>query len=240
MTQERRALLREVLAPECPGVEQLTALKDGSVAFAQAEPLRRHLQSCKLCQAEWRALEEFLTSRPARAEREDVRAIVAQLTPNPSAAEAWWQRWLALPSFPRWAGAVAAVLIFVAVGVQYQARRVGSLNGFQPSGELRAGRSIEVAPRGNLADVPQELKWTAVAGAASYKVSVNEVDGTEIWRQESTELTVNLPAAVRQQILPRKTLVITVTALDAAGRTLAQTEPTRFQIMPPSPEESSK
>ena len=240
MSPKERSLLREVLAPECPGVEQFTALKEGSLAFAQAEPLRQHLQSCQLCRAEWRALEEFLAPSPSSAERTDVQAIVARLQPNPSGAGAWWQRWLALPSFPRWAGAMAAVLLLVAVGVQYQARRAGSLDGFQPSGEMRAGQSIRVEPRGNLAALPRELKWTAVAGAVSYEAALTEVDGTEIWRQESSDLTVNLPAAVRQQILPRKTLVITVTAFGGAGQRLARTEPTRFRFVPPSPEETAK
>lgn len=87
-----------------------------------------------------------------------------------------------------------------------------------------------VAPTGEVDVVPEAFEWTPVTGAARYEVRVREVDGTELWRGSSVTARLVLPAALRTEVLPAKTLEWQVVASDAAGQPLADSGVARFRL----------
>jgi hypothetical protein len=94
-------------------------------------------------------------------------------------------------------------------------------------------------PTGDLTKAPAALRWQAMSGAKRYRIRVMEVDQNELWQTESGEATVSLPAAVRATIVPGKTLLWQVTALDSAGNPVAASQILRFRlsVKAPSPKE---
>jgi hypothetical protein len=57
-----------------------------------------------------------------------------------------------------------------------------------------------------------------------------EVDRVELWQGLSKEPKVMLPAEVREKIVPGKTLLWQVTALDVNGQAVATSQVERFRI----------
>jgi hypothetical protein len=100
-----------------------------------------------------------------------------------------------------------------------------------PGSEVTRSLSVAVrGPVGDQADVPERLEWKPVAGASRYRVRLMEVDRHEIWSTEVTGTTVPIPAAVRGQIVPAKTLLWQVTALDSGNRAIAESGIEQFRI----------
>src|SRR5262249_27034534 len=75
-----------------------------------------------------------------------------------------------------------------------------------------------------------QLRWQAAPRAAHYLVTVMEVDRTELWKSESTETSVSLPAAIRKAIVPGKTVLWQVTAVGADQRTLGSSKTMSFRL----------
>jgi len=59
---------------------------------------------------------------------------------------------------------------------------------------------------------------------------VLEVDHSELWNAKTTEDHIELPAALRDRIVPAKTLFVEITAFDSSGRQVGATGPVRFRL----------
>lgn len=226
-----RDLLRESLAPgrDCIPVEKLEACLDSIPA-----DLAAHLGSCAHCQCELSLLRSFMRE-PDGEEAAAVQAVAKRLrvpevgpTPLP-----WWKGLLQLRWFSPAAVAAAAMLIAVAAGLEWRhsgAPRLTVPN--QPEAEvLRSGSISGIAPEGDLTEVPSRIRWQPVAGAARYQVQLLEVDHTELWSTVIAESQVEIPPAVQAKIVPAKTLLLQVTALNGAGAKLAESGFIRFRLL---------
>ena len=96
---------------------------------------------------------------------------------------------------------------------------------------LRSGAIQVLAPSGDVQSIPDEIRWEATAGAAQYQIRLLEVDGTELWKTDTAANTIAVPPAVRQRIVPLKTLVLEIAALDGSGRRLAHSGTIRFRLL---------
>ena len=192
-----------------------------------------HLAGCLLCQAELRLWETFKESR-AGSDETVVQDIVADLTERqwaklPSPAPVGVRRLTAGP----WLS-VAAVVILV-VGLGYALWDPQPALG-PPGGDDRITRSADlriVSPIGDVLRLPLTFEWIAFEGAARYDVTVREVDGTELWTGSSVQPSVDLPPELGTIIVPGKTVIWVVTAIDAAGEILATSAPQRFRVVIP-------
>jgi hypothetical protein len=95
---------------------------------------------------------------------------------------------------------------------------------------FRSATVTLVAPEGDVAQAPEALRWEAVPGAASYAVTVTEVDRTEVWRAEVRAPEAPLPAAVRARVVPGKPVLWQVAAKDASGNVVATSGAQRFRV----------
>lgn len=233
-------LLRAALTrgPECPPVEQLEKLLERNAPAA----LQQHVHQCAHCQTELHMLRAFLSNEPAAQDVDAVAAIAANLKARsaeifprramPEATrEPWWRNLLAV----RWLSpvAAAAAVLLVAAGITIQLRqRQPALE--SPAGGQEVLRSAAIAvlsPTGDLSEKPHEIRWDAVANAARYSVRVMEVDRAPVWNVDTTDTQVQLPPNVQAVIVPAKTLLVQVTALDAEGRKIAESETVRFRLL---------
>jgi len=119
--------------------------------------------------------------------------------------------------------AAAAVLLVVS-GVLYLRHPAPGLPTTIDAGrELPRSSSVALsAPIGDVVEAPRRLQWEPVAGRrVRYHVRLMEIDRHELWTSDATATSVEVPAAVRAAIVPAKTLLWQVSALDASGVRLA-------------------
>lgn len=195
---------------ECVPVERLVEAADG----VADDPERRHLERCPRCLARLALAREFLRGRPGPAESHPEaarRELTAWLEREVIAAPArpaapgrahlpWRSAW---PGHA-WAPALAAAALIV-VTVWLAGRPTTPergeprlRGGTSAPGDPRARFAVEVRLAGDGQGV--ELRWPAVPGAGSYRVSVLRTDLSEIARFEAgAETRCALPAeAVRR------------------------------------------
>ena len=228
--------MKEALRPgkECVGMEQLEMLIEGQLQGEAAAAVRRHVESCVVCELEMALLEEF---RRGEARPDEIAKLewIERRMRNPAleTQRRWWTRWFSLPVAPRWAMAAAVVLLIVAGGLQLR-RWAGPTNlpDQQGGGVWRSGSIAINEPIGDIAQPASRFSWNAVEGAFAYTVTVTEVDGAGVWKAESRETRLTAPPGVSPLMQPRKTLVWRVTAKDAQGRVLAESVDERFRYMP--------
>ena len=223
---------------ECPPVEQLEQLLGGA---APAHPdLAPHVEACPHCQTELSLLREFQSgavreseAKPVRLITERLRARSAAILPAPSSVDdPWWKslwtaRWLSPVAL-----AAAAVLIFIAVGVQWR-QTAPSLRAPAASEQevLRSNTLVVLSPSGDIQQPPVELRWQPAPGAVKYRVRLLEVDHTELWSTETTADHTDLPSQTQGQIVPHKTLLWEVSAIDGSGRIVAESNSVRFRLL---------
>lgn len=223
--------LREALRQDCLSLETLAALHDGTLDATRAGECLAHIGHCESCAAEWSLMLEFVEATPDAGEAAAVESIVRQVRPEavrPEPVAPFWAR-LFPPMFPKLAGALALVILTVGLGLLQRPRPAGLE---PPSADWRAGQALQVLTQGDLAAVPSSLRWTAVSGAAAYEVSIREVDRTLLWSAEATAASMPLPAFASAFLLPGKTVMLQVRALDSTGALLAESEPARLRIVP--------
>jgi hypothetical protein len=206
--------------PDCIAIERL--------GEERTAPEREHLATCPRCQAELALFDEFRSDSASADEIRDGRWIAAEL-----------QRRLAQPSnvkqfqprahMYRGLAAAAAAVIVIGTGYWFE-NREPSLD-TQISGETiyRTSRLEALAPLGDVAEAPHDLRWTAVAGANGYTVRVLEVDQTLLWSAETPAATIALPADVIARFAPGKTLFWAVTAHRGAN-VIATSGMQRFRV----------
>ena len=92
----------------------------------------------------------------------------------------------------------AALLLVLAGGIYLRQGNEGPAAAGGQASRRGARKVCAVAPLGDVAAAPAELRWEAVPGAARYLVRVMEVDRTEIWRGEARRTRIARPAEVRR------------------------------------------
>ena len=234
-SRERRLLSRAFAAGKnCLSVEELDMCAGGD-----APPeLSLHVESCAHCQAELELLRAFYADPrdpdEAQAVREVMRRMQAPRAVRPTVPRAWWRDVLQVRWFSPAAMAAAALLIVTAVGLERRhsdAPQVYAPNRAEDN-VLRSGRLALIAPSGDLQSAPVQVRWQAAAGAARYEVRLFEVDHSQVWSDSTSALQTDIPQAVRVRMVPAKPWLLQITALDSAGRKLAESELVRFRILP--------
>ena len=216
-------ILREALqpTPECLSLEELGGMD--AVAIA-AHP---HVASCPRCRTELELMQVFSDGDNRLEVSSVANGISQRLRARRQPAASWWRR----PGMQRlaMAASVAAVLVSSAVLLQRRAPELPAGLGGEEA-VYRSGTVLLSGPAGDVDSVPALLNWNPISGAARYSVRLLEVDQTEIWKGASETTAIELPAAIRQKVLPGKTLLWQVTALDGRGTSIASSPMERFRV----------
>jgi hypothetical protein len=239
-------LLRDALAPgtDCPSIEDLGHYLDERGDPAWRGALQSHLSLCAHCRTELHLLQEFESGEVSAQEAAAVRAVTEQLTRRsseilshreaardrrPGLQEIFTARWLS-PA----AVAFAGILVIAGVGLEMRKSAAPALHPGSDAGSeiLRSSALTVLAPVGDLNEAPGDVQWQPVAGAAKYQVRLLEVDRSQLWRTETADTHTALAVAVRNRIVPGKTILCEVIALDAAGAKIADSEIVRFRVVP--------
>ena len=253
--------LRAAHAPEeigCPPPEAFLEAEMEGLSPEARRALDEHAERCPACAAERDLARlfdaapdeagvrpedlDFVVSRlqdaaPARASAPAVpnvvpfpgprRAAPVEATEAPQAPRSRWQS----HSFLRFA---AAALLVIGLGLGYRAFQSPGPDLPDPgTGEVMRGGEVEaVAPVGDVAEIPAELRWVLKDRAASYRVRITAVDGSVVWEDTTSTSPVHLPAEVAGRLHRAVVYTWTVEALDPTGARLASSEPVRFKVKP--------
>jgi hypothetical protein len=252
-------LLKAALARSaaCATIEELGRLCDADHAGGGDARVAEHVAGCIRCRTELALLKQFETAAPRPDEEPAASWIAARLesdvgrmtsvaAPRSSrvvaAAEETGRRPLRdddagrFPQRAVWpvaAGlALAAATLLVVLNLPGREVRPPALPADPGAGPVvfRSNAVTLLSPAGDLDAPASELRWEAVPGAASYSVQVTEVDRTEVWKAETREPALSLPAAVRTRMVPGKPLFWQVVAKDATGKTVASSQVQRFRV----------
>lgn len=122
-------------------------------------------------------------------------------------------------------------MVAAAVGYLTWDRGVPPLTNPTPgASSYRSGGIRLIAPSGDVASPPVELRWESAAGAARYEIELREVDGTVVWRGSVTDAHVELPASVTAQLVPGRSFLWQVKATTGGGTEFAESETGRFRV----------
>ena len=213
---------RDALAatPDCIAIERI------------GEPLtdaeRAHVATCARCEAELALFHSFVDDNATAEELAAGSQIAAELHRRLDGAAnvtafAPRQR----PLRYGWAAA-AAVVLAIGAGFWLETREP-ALSPADPAGIYRTARLEAIAPAGDLAQAPAELRWKPVASATGYAVEILEVDRTLVWKAETDHDHIVLPAAVVARFAPGKTLLWDVQARRGSD-VLASSGVQRFRV----------
>lgn len=226
--------------PDCPSFDALTQaleLREGAADRVSAE---QHVKGCAACRTELALFQEFELGRARPEEIAEADWIAARLAGSLANKKStavgtrprWWQR---LWSSPAGLGAVAAAaVVILAVVLAVPWRHSEPVR--EGSGDvLRSAPLRAIEPAGELSVVPKEFRWSAVDGAATYVVTVTEVDRTVLFRGNVSATSLPVSSEVKRVIQPGKTLLWKVSAEDVSGRKLTESGEQRFRLEGPPP-----
>lgn len=238
----------------CPPPEAYLADEEDRLSPGERRRLDEHADRCPACAAE-RDLARVFDAGP-EAEGvlpEDVDFVISRLEAaspvRPASKGPSKGTVVAFPSAaPKPASKLparstvwrlaAAVILVLGAGMLFQLSRSGAPPLPAPgTGTVVRGGEVEaVAPVGEVAGIPAELRWEPRPGAASYRVRLLTVDDTVLWETAVPAPPARLPAEVTGQLHRAVVYIWTVEALDASGARIAVSEPVRFRARP-HPEE---
>lgn len=218
---------------------------DGCLSIERlGEPLtaaeRAHVDGCARCEAELALWQQFNEAVPAPDEGAAVRWITSELRRRlqPARTEGAGARWHKVfqtvslrPALGLAAAAALAVVVISSVARDPEPA-VGETSGEQV---YRSAAVRVIAPTGDLDRVPSVLEWTPFPDVSRYDVELLEVDRTRLWRTTTREPRVALPKSVIDKIVPGKTLLWEVAALDGSGKVLGTSGPQRFRVRVSAP-----
>ncbi|MBA3912445.1 MAG: hypothetical protein H0X25_00970 [Acidobacteriales bacterium] len=226
----------------CLTPEQLERAMDGE------DSEHPHLATCVRCQSELTLLKSFHSEERLDDEGAAVAWVNAQLesrlpqikgarsdarSAGQSHSAPGWIRSLFSGQRLRMLVPASVVLAIVAAGALFmQEKNAPELKAGLPGREAvyRSGSVAVVRPVGELSEPPSVLEWRPYPGATHYQAAVMEVDQSVLWSTESIASKVTIPSSVRAKLLPGKTVLWRVKALDAQGRTLATSETERMKV----------
>ena len=231
------------VTPDCPSIEQLGRFAEDGLDASQRANVESHIGRCGHCQSELALLRQFTEVSLQPEEERPVAWIAAQLhnraqeiyEPSSEARPArvsWWKRLFATPVLSRAALALGCLLIIVSGSIYLRRGSAPALNTTLDSGpEVLRSNTVELlSPKGTLTAPPELLQWQAMPGAERYQVRILEVDRTELWKSETSAVTIKIPDQVRALVKPGKTLLWHVTALDTSGKQLASSNFESFRV----------
>jgi hypothetical protein len=247
-----RSTMREALRPEpgCLTIQELEKLAENS------SPTDPHLANCPRCQTELALLKTFESSEPVPGEGAAVAWISARLeqrldqikgaSPQRRATASdgsgsWLSRLFSQPSTAWLVPVAAALIVVIAIAGARMHRsaepelRADAGTGTGTGKVIYRSQEIKTSgPSGDLVEAPKTLQWNALIGATAYTVVIMEVDETPLWSGETVDVTITIPDAIRDKMLPRKPALWRVTARDNQGRVLATSQVQRFSVLPKS------
>ncbi len=250
--------LRAAYAEEeagCPPPEAFLAEELERLSPQERRRLDEHADRCPACAAERDLARMFDAGPGADIEGvlpEDLAFVVAHLEAASPVRPASEGKVVAFPTaVPKPASKpaarsnvwrlAAAVILVLGAGMLFQLTRSGAPPLPAPgTGTVVRGGEVEaVAPVGEVAGIPSELRWEPRPGAASYRVRLSTVDDTVLWETAVPAPPARLPSPVASQLHRAVVYVWTVEALDASGARMAVSEPIRFRARP-DPEEGDR
>lgn len=212
---------------DCLTPAELEAFLEGRLPAAHA-----HIDTCPACEHELTSLREFLAAKESPAEERDLAWIQARLRTNsPAPARRGWFAWLRSAPIPRFAFTCAAVLLVIAGGLQLRHMAGPSLDDSR-SVTVRSAQIRLLGPSGDLQTAPSEFRWEPLPQSATYEVVLAEVDGATVWTGRTNQSKLNAPESIQQQMLPRKTMLWRVRALDEQGVVIAESSMERIRLLP--------
>jgi hypothetical protein len=220
---------------ECLPLEVLERMMEN--ASSSDPKAAAHLAGCAHCQAELAMLKSFEQSMPSADEGAAVAWIAAQLERQQNAPAAqqkvtrvpFWRTMLRVP-YLAGAAALAAVLV---LGISLHNGNSDGPSKINPglgSGNFRSGAIHLLSPIADQNTVPQEFRWDAVQGAASYSVELKDVAGTTLASAKSAQNVLPVTPEMKANLLSGKPLKWKVTALDAAGNEIASSSTAQFKV----------
>jgi len=219
---------------ECLPLEVLERMMENPSTDAKAA---MHLSGCAHCQTELAMLKSFEQSTPSASEGAAVAWIAAQLERQQNAPVAqqkiarvpFWRTMFRVP-YLAGAAALAAVLILGVSLYNRDSDGPGKLNSGIGSGQFRSGAIHLVSPVSDIPQAPTEFRWDAVPGASSYSVEIKDVAGVTLATAKSTQNVLPVTPEMRGNMLSGKPLKWKVTALDAAGKEIANSSTEQFKV----------
>ncbi len=217
MNQEAQELERlraaftapEVKAPapeSCPSPETLWSAVRGELPPQALREVVDHTALCSACAEDWRLAVEV--NRQSASQEE---TAPGDLTSNLPAN-------VVVGRFGRWRSVAAAVALaaglFIAVGI-YREAAVPSQPAYRESPQTAPMRSLVA---GRLSNEDAVLRWTPLAGATSYDVSVSTEDLRQVATAHDLSATeYRLPAAALASVPPGAKLLWLVDAVFPDG-----------------------
>jgi hypothetical protein len=221
--------LKEALrAPgHCLRPEEVEAYLAGKKHEAES-----HVAGCAVCAHEIASFQEFHEAAERDEEKEDLDWIGHGQADRPAKPRRH-SGWLSLWGAPRWAVSLALLLLIVAGGLQLRRMAGPPMDAVPDSGKavVRSGQVQLQEPSGDLENRPAIFRWEAVPGADSYQIFLTEVDGTVLWTGTSKGADLTAPPVAQELMLPGKTLLWRVRAVDASGVVLGESGAMRFRVL---------
>lgn len=235
----------------CPPPEAFLEAEAEGLSPEDRQALEEHAARCPACAAE-RDLARLFDAAPdgAGVQPADLDFVVSRLEeaspvrsapagapnvvpfPGPRRAEAPPARPVRRSSsFLRFA---AAALLVIGAGLGYRAYQSPgpALPAPEVGGVVRSSEVEVLSPVGDVEEMPRELRWVLMDGAASYRVRIIAVDGSVLWESTAPAPPARLPAEVTGRLHRAVLYTWTVEALDPSGARLASSELARFKVKP--------
>lgn len=226
----------------CPPPEAFLAEELDVLEPDQRRRLEAHAEGCPACAAE-RALAAAFDATAELAPTSDVDWVVAKLRGEPAAGNPPPRRQVVLArggGWSTWGRLAAAAVLVLAAGLTFQRLYPGAPTLPAPprgsTGVLRGAEVELLAPLGEVASTPRELRWQAAPGASAYRMRLVMVDGTMLWESEVSEPRADLPAEVASRLHEGVSYQWAVEALEPDGRVVGKSALARFRVRP-APEE---
>jgi hypothetical protein len=128
------------------------------------------------------------------------------------------------------AAALAAVLI-VGISLYHgNSDGPGKLNPGIGNGQFRSGAIHLVSPIAEQPTAPSEFHWDAVQGASSYTVELKDVAGITLATAKSSQNVLQVTPEMKASMTADKPLKWKVTALDANGKEIANSNAEQFKV----------
>lgn len=219
---------------DCLPLEVLERMVDNTSRDAKAAA---HLAGCAHCQTELAMLKNFEQSTPSADEGAAVAWIATQLERRQTAPVAQQKIasvpfWRTMFRIPYLAGAAAlATVLIVGISLYHgNSDGPGKLNPGLGSGQFRSGAIHLVSPIADQKSAPAEFHWEAVQGASSYTVELKDVAGITLASAKSSQNVLPVTPAIKANMISDKPLKWKVTALDAAGKQIADSNTEQFKV----------